>query len=108
VTGPMVRSRTRGSVPLVDAAAILGDGRLQVFALNRSPDRAAPVQLSTPAHRLEPGQGELLTASSPEATNAWDHLDAVVPVPFEVSTETDTAAFELPPLSFLAVTFGMQ
>jgi len=109
VDGPVVRSRRYGSVPMVDAAAIVEGDELHAFFVNRSPSAAAPVRLEVPGASLATGEAELLTGGAPDAANGWDRIDAVVPVPFDLPVAADgTGRWELPPHSFLAASVRLD
>ena len=51
VDGPSYEGRTNGRVPFVDASAILGEGVLHVFLINRSERAAAPVSIEPAGSR---------------------------------------------------------
>jgi len=102
--GPTVDVRTNGRTPVVDAAAVLDGATLHLFAVNRSPDRAAPVRFQVPGGRITPSDGELLAGPSPDASNTWDAPAAVVPVSVDLEGVPDGVQFELPPHSVLACT----
>jgi len=108
VDGPTARSRSLGDVPLVDVAAIGDGGSLHVFAVNRSPEQAAPVRIGVPGASLSPAGGELLTGPGADAANTWEAPDVVAPEPFAAGADGADVVFELPPLSFAAVTLSLD
>jgi alpha-N-arabinofuranosidase len=52
VDGPAYQSETYGSVDTVDVSGILGDDRLHVFVVNRSPEQVAPVPVRSPRWKV--------------------------------------------------------
>jgi alpha-N-arabinofuranosidase len=106
VEGPSYAGRTNGRVPYVDASAILGDGVLHAFLVNRSGRAAAPVSIELAGLRVAaPASGEILTGPGPRAANSFERPDVVVAKPFdEVSVRAGRARLNLPPLSVAALT----
>jgi alpha-N-arabinofuranosidase len=107
--GPAYRTRRFGMVPYVDLSAIYGPTALHLFAVNRSPDRPAPLDVSigrTSLRRV--GGAEMLTGTSARARNTWDQPDVVTATPFTGASVTgQSAALVLPPLSLVAATFEL-
>lgn len=106
--GPRYRSATNGTVDCVDASAILGPDALHVFAVNRSSDETAAVVVDVPGHELAgTAEGQLLTGPAADAANTFERPDVIVPVAFDdVRVDGGTARFELPPLSFAAISLA--
>jgi alpha-N-arabinofuranosidase len=104
-SGPSYAARTHGTVPCVDASAILGDGRLHVFAVNRSPSEAAPLRVAWLGGALAGlADAELLTGPDAKAANSFERPDVVVARAFDaVRVRDGTAELALPPLSLLAL-----
>jgi alpha-N-arabinofuranosidase len=104
-SGPSYEARTQGATPYLDASAILGDGRLHVFAVNRSTSEAAPLRVEW----LDGGvaalaDAELLTGPDAKAANTFERPDVVAAHPFEaVRVAGGVASLELPPLSLVAL-----
>jgi alpha-N-arabinofuranosidase len=107
VEGPGYEGATNGWVHTIDASAILGEGRLQVFAVNRSLDEVAPLQIKVADGAIAALEsGELLTGTDPKAVNTFEQPDLVRPQALEgVRTVDGRAEVELPPLSVAAMTF---
>ena len=82
--------------------------RLHVFCVNRSTDTAAPVTLDVGGTTLGPAvAAELLTGPDAKMANTFERPDVIRPDPFtEVDVDGPTATFELPPLSFAALSLG--
>ena len=78
VDGPSYTSQSYGEVTTVDASAILGDGQLHVFAVNRDLEESMTVQVNL-ADVAIAGlvDGELLTGPSADAFNDYDAPDRV-------------------------------
>ena len=109
VDGPCYDGGTHGSVNTIDGSAILGEGALHLFVTNRDLAEAAEVHVRL-ADRSIRGElaGEVL--SGPEATsaNSFECPDLVVPTPLEgVRIVNGEATFELPPLSFGALSLSL-
>lgn len=109
VDGPSYDSTSHGKVNTIDASAILGDGMIHVFAANRDLDETAEVRI-----RLADGAFKKVTSadvlSGPDAgsANSFERPDVVKPTTLEgVRVSDGEATFELPPLSFAAVSLGM-
>jgi alpha-N-arabinofuranosidase len=104
--GPSYRTRRFGEVPVVDASAIHAPAALHVFAVNRSTDRFAPLEISVAGATLGGlGDAEILTGPSARARNTWEQPDVVTATPFAGPSITgQSAALLLPPLSLVAVT----
>ena len=107
--GPSYESAAHGTVPTVDASAILGDGVLHVFLTNRSLDEVAKVEVNLADRPVVSVQGaELLTGAGPKAANTYGKADAVAAVPFRgVRIADGRASFRMPPLSFVAASLNL-
>jgi len=110
VDGPSFEGRTNGRVPFVDASAILGDGVLHAFLVNRSERAAAPVSIEPAGVSVAAlASAEILTASGPKAANSFERPGAVAARPFdEVSVRAGKARLRLPPLSVAALTLKVE
>ena len=108
--GPSYRTRRFGVVPVVDLSAIRAPDALHVFAVNRSPDRPAPLDISLSGATLHSVRdAEILTGPSARARNTWEQPDVVTATGFmAVSTTGQSAALLLPPLSLVAVSFRLE
>ena len=107
VQGPGYESASNGWVQTVDASAILGEGRLYVFAVNRSLDEAAPLEIALLDGAISSLEsGELLSGTDPKAVNTFEQPDLVRPQALEdVRFVAGKAGVVLPPLSVAAMTF---
>jgi alpha-N-arabinofuranosidase len=104
--GPSYRTRRFGEVPVVDLSAIRASEALHVFAVNRSPDRPAPLEISVGGSTLRGVvNAEILTGPSARARNTWEQPDVVTATSFAGASITgQSAALLLPPLSLVAAT----
>ena len=109
VEGPDFVSEVHGRAKVIDASAILGDGYLHVFAVNRSVDEPADVQVDLADASLAAlSNGELLTGPDAKAANSFEAPDVVRSEPYdEVAVADGGAAFTMPPLSLVALTFDL-
>ena len=110
IDGPTYVSESYGETSNIDASAILDDGRLHVFATNRSLDDVAVVHLQIADADLETMvSGEMLTGISPQSANSFEDPDVVSSRPFtEAKVANGEATVVLPPLSVTAMTFGLS
>ncbi len=106
--GPTYSTRRLGDVPYLDLSAIAGPDRLHVFAVNRSLDRLAPLQVEMAGASLDrPLDAEVLTGPHPRARNTFDAPDVVTATPFTGTTCTPgTAELVISPCALVAVTFA--
>jgi len=107
VDGPVYESASNGTVSEIDASAVLGDGKLNVFATNRSLSEPAEVRVRLAGHKLDRVESaEVLTGTDPKAANSYEDPNAIVARPFgAIVLSEDEAVCTLPPLSFAAITF---
>ena len=110
VDGPGYTSESYGEVTTVDASAILDGNQVHVFAVNRSLDEAMTIHVDfADAAVTSLVDGELLTGPSADAFNDYDAPDRVKTTAFDAVKVVDSkAAFELPPLSVVAVTLELE
>jgi alpha-N-arabinofuranosidase len=110
VDGPTFASEMHGAAPVIDTSAILGDGTLNVFAVNRSVDESADVCVAlADASITALSSGEVLTGPDAKAANSFDEPDVVRSQPFNAVEVTDGgAAFTMPPLSLVALTLDLS
>jgi alpha-N-arabinofuranosidase len=107
--GPVYRTRRFGTVPYVDLSAIRAPAALHLFAVNRSTDRPAPLDVSLAGASLRGVcAAEILTGPSARARNTWEQPDIVTATSFAaVSVTGQSAALVLPPLSLVAATLQL-
>ena len=109
VDGPTYHARTNADVAVIDASVILDGTTMHLFCVNRSIDDAAPVELVVPgSNGAALRNGELLTGSDPKIANSFETPDAITAITFDAVTTTETGVrFELPPMSFAALTLEL-
>ncbi len=109
-TGPGYESTEYGWANMIDSSAILDGERLHCFLVNRSLDAVQSVQIvvaDTAVSTLI--DGELLTGPDAQAANSWTEKEVVGKRPFtDVQIQNGRATVELPPLSFAALTLGLE
>ncbi|MDD3726229.1 MAG: alpha-L-arabinofuranosidase C-terminal domain-containing protein [Candidatus Ratteibacteria bacterium] len=110
VDGPTYESQSYGQTTLIDASAILGTGKLHIFATNRNITEKAEVLIS-PAdiEILSVESADILTGPNPKAANSFENKNVVVSKKFKDTSVSDgKAVCKIPPLSFVAITFNVQ
>jgi alpha-N-arabinofuranosidase len=109
VEGPEFVSEAHGRAKVIDASAILGEGQLHVFAVNRGVDESSEVRVAlADASITALSSGELLTGPDAKAANSFEEPDVVRSQPFDAVDVADgDAAFTMPPLSLVALTFDL-
>ena len=107
VVGPGYESPSYGLVKTIDTSAILGDGVLHVFMVNRSLRETAPVTVHHPGGSLtKMRSAEIVTGANPDDHNTYTQPHMITSRPFTAVTVQDgIAQLEIPPLSIVAVTF---
>ena len=106
---PSYLSPSYGEVHVVDTSAILDGARLQVFAVNRSADVEAPLEVALVDRSIAALESaELLTGPGPKAANSFDDPKVVLSLPFDsVDVREGRAHTTLPRLSVLAMTLQL-
>jgi len=107
VKGPGYESPSYGYVNEIDASAILGEGVLHVFLVNRNLAEPALVEVQHPGGRLTGvDSAEIVTGAHPQDRNTFEQPNLVASRPFQpVSIADGAARLEIPPLSVVAVSF---
>lgn len=107
VEGPSYQSPSYGPASLIDASAILGDGQLHTFLINRSLDETAEIEIDHASGAIiSVVSGEMLGGTDPQAGNTFDHPNLIrsQPIP-TIVCENGKARVHLPPLTVGAITF---
>lgn len=103
--GPTYESESHGTASHVDAAAILDSDRLHLSLINRS---SAPTEVEIrvgDVDMVDLVDGELLTASGPDAENTLEKPDRVAATDFrDARTDGGRLTLEMPPFSYVAAT----
>jgi len=110
VTGPSYESPTYGEVKYIDASAILGDGALDVFLINRSLNEMAEIEIDPGSGKFESIlSAEIVSGSSPQDGNTYEEPYRVISRPFSSGKVAEgKACVLLPPLSFVTLNLRMQ
>ncbi|MBE0699070.1 MAG: alpha-N-arabinofuranosidase, partial [Anaerolineaceae bacterium] len=110
VSGPAYDSPAYGRVNYIDASAILGEGVLHTFLVNRNQSEAAGVEIDHYGKKI----GSILSAeviygSNPYDSNTYENPYKVINRPLQTGVvENGKAIIHLPPLSFAAITFKVS
>lgn len=110
VDGQTYESPSYGETPYIDASAILGDGKLHIFATNRCLTETMEILINPADIEILSLEGaEILTGTDPKAANSFGNKDVVVSRRFEgIKISNGKAICQLPPLSFAAMTFKVK
>jgi alpha-N-arabinofuranosidase len=107
VSGPAYDSPSYGRVNSIDTSAILGDGILHVFLVNRSIREAAEVEVDHGSGALvSVVSAEIVSGPGPDACNTYENPYAICSQPLKMVKISEGKAFvQLPPLSIAAISF---
>lgn len=107
VTGPSYDSLSYGRVNYIDTSAIMGDGVLHIFLVNRHLNENARVEIDMVRERLKSiRSAEVITGSNPKDSNTCEKPDTIKNQPLQSCVVRDGKAFlSLPPLCVAAITF---
>jgi alpha-N-arabinofuranosidase len=110
VQGPSYEAKTNGTANFIDASAILGDGRLNIFLTNRSLDESVPVKISLPGFAaVGLTDAAILTGPGAQAVNTFEKPDLIRAKAFkDVRVGKSQATLTMPPLSFVAMTIALR
>jgi alpha-L-arabinofuranosidase len=107
VSGPAYDSPSYGRVNAIDTSAILGDGILHAFLVNRNISETAEIEIDHGRGKLELViSAEVLSGPGPDAHNTYENPNAICSQPLQtVKISEGKASVQLPPLSVSAITF---
>ncbi len=110
VSGPGYESPTYGQVNYIDTSAILGDGVLHTFLINRSTSEKAEVEIDHASGKITAVEtAEVLSWTDPKANNTYERPDTLCSESLNTVKVVDgKASISLPPLSVAAVTFKVS
>jgi alpha-N-arabinofuranosidase len=110
VFGPGYESPSYGEVNYIDTSAILGDGVLHSFLVNRSIREAAEVEIDHAGGKIcSVESADVLMGIDPKANNTFEHAETVGIGPLHaVRVFGEKASLTLPPLSVAAITFKVS
>lgn len=107
VRGPGYESPSYGFVHTIDASAILGEGLLHTFLVNRSPEETATVAIVPAGIQLKAVQSaDLVTGPSADAVNTFHQPKRICNRKFkDYQLRDGRATLQMPPLSIAAISF---
>ena len=107
VSGPAYDSPSYGQVNAIDTSAILGDGILHAFLINRDIRETAEIEIDHGRGKLESViSAEVVSGPSPDTRNTYEDPNAICSQPLQtVKISEGKASVQLPPLSVSAITF---
>jgi alpha-N-arabinofuranosidase len=110
VRGPGYESKNYGFVHTIDASAILGEGVLHTFLVNRSTTEQANIEITPAGIRLKSIQSaEMITGASASACNTFERPDTIsIQKPGKLQLIDQQASIQLPPLSVAAISFDVD
>jgi alpha-N-arabinofuranosidase len=110
VRGPFYETNDYGPVQMIDASAILGERRLNLFLVNRRLQGSQRVDVKLHGQRFTGfDTAEVLTGPGPSAMNTVDQQEIINSQMFKaIKVSADQAIVELPPLSVAAITFKVD
>jgi alpha-N-arabinofuranosidase len=110
VEGPEYSSPSYGSATTIDASTILSDHELHVFTVNRSLNKTAEIHIHIADREIVSlNNAEVLTGPDAKAANSFEIPDGVVSQPFDsVTVKNGKAVYEIPALSFAAVSLNLK
>ena len=106
VSGPDYESKSYGVVKVIDASAVLGDGQLHVFLVNRG-KAVAGVRIDPAGLTLKKlASAEIVSGTNPMAANSFKQPDVVKSRAFDgVKITRGKASVSLPGYAVAAMTF---
>ena len=109
VKGPGYESPSYGFVHNIDTSAILGNGVLHIFLVNRSTDESAIIQIATTGIQIKSVRSaDLVTGPSASAANTFDTPNTIGRQQFSnIKLIDEKAIVQMPPLSIAAISFDI-
>jgi alpha-N-arabinofuranosidase len=110
VRGPGYDSPSYGFVHTIDTSAILGNGVLHTFLVNRSTEESTTIQIAAAGVQIKSVKSaELVTGPSAAASNTFDKPNTICNQKLsKIKLDDGTAVLQLPPLSVAAITFHID
>jgi alpha-N-arabinofuranosidase len=108
VSGPAYDSPSYGQVNTIDTSAILGDGVLHTFLVNRNINETAEIEIDHGRGKLVSViSADVVSGSGPDARNTYEDPNVICSQPLQtVKVSGGRASLQLPPLSVAAITFS--
>jgi len=96
-------------LPAIDAVAARDSvGKLWLALVNVDPNRSAKIAVSLEGASVRSAAGELLTATTVDARNTFEHSRTIMPRPFAGTVSLNQLEFDLPPKSIAVVEVRSQ
>jgi alpha-N-arabinofuranosidase len=110
IDGPVYESPSYGVTNFIDASAILGDGKLHTFLVNRSISEIAEVEIDHASGKIQSViSAEMVSGPDPNASNSFGNQTIICNQPLNtVTVANGKASVQLPPLSVGAITFKVS
>ena len=110
VKGPKYNTTDYGSVQIIDASTILGDGQLHLFLVNRRLRGSQIVEVKLFGHSITGfDTAEILTGPEPSAMNTLYDQKVIKSQLFDaIEVDAGQAVLNMPPLSVAAITFKVK
>ena len=110
VKGPGYESENYGYVSDIDISAILGDGVLNIFAVNRNLEETALVKIQHPGGEIRSVKSaEIVTGVNPSDSNTYEQPNLITNQPYlAAKIKGGVAQLEIPKISFVAITFEVR
>lgn len=107
IEGPSYESPSYGMTSFIDASAILGDGKLHTFLINRSIGEVAEVEIDHASGKIRSMiSSDMVSGPDPCASNSFEFPNIIYNRPLNtVICENGKARVQLPPLAVAAITF---
>jgi alpha-N-arabinofuranosidase len=107
ISGPAYDSPSYGRVNTIDTSAILGDGVLHIFLVNRDISETAEIEIDHGRGKLVSViSAEVVSGPDPDARNTYENPKVICSLPLQTVKVSDgKASVVLPPLSVAAITF---
>jgi alpha-N-arabinofuranosidase len=110
VKGPGYESPSYGFVHSIDTSAILGNGVLHTFLVNRSLEKTATIQIAAAGIQLKSiHSAELVTGPSAASGNTFEKPNTIFNQKLSrIELDDGKAIIQLPPLSVAAISFHID
>lgn len=107
ISGPAYESPSYGRVNTIDISAILGDGVLHIFLVNRNISEIAEIEIDHGRGKLiSVISSDVVSGSDPNVYNTYENPKAICSQPLQtVKVSEGKGSVQLPPLSVAAITF---
>jgi alpha-N-arabinofuranosidase len=110
IEGPEYESPSYGTVKTIDSSVILSEQNLHLFTTNRDLEKTAEIRIDLADKKISSLiDGEILTGPDAKVANSFENPERVTSKPFDrITFKNGRADYELPPLSFAALTLNIE